>query len=176
MKRLTKGVAAGALMSKTTTVLVTVLVAILAAGVTGVASYAIGQGSRMSDEQVRVKVHAAVDRAERQAELHTARMLDDQADEHAKDLKRARKVARARGYRIGKNEAERSAVAASVSTESSQVPTDPNGPGYHDTDPLGESHPSPLGEDFQRFYDPNNGAAIDCENGIPENDCIPAGE
>ena len=117
MKRLTKGVAAGALMSKTMTVLVAVLVAMLAAGVTGVASYATGQGSRMSDEQVRVKVQVAVDRAERQAELHTARMLDHQAIAHAKGLKRARKVARdrghrigkSRGYRIGKNEAERRA-------------------------------------------------------------------
>ncbi len=76
-------------MSKTMTGLVR-LVALLAVAATGVGAYATGQGSRMSDQQVQMKAQPVEDGAERRAEIHTDRLLSDQEDAHAKDLKQAR--------------------------------------------------------------------------------------
>ena len=87
--------------NKVLTIGVAVLTALLALIVTGVAAYAGGESTRMADHEVKVAVRTAVKSAERRADIHTERLLNDQDDAHKMELKAAREEARERGYRIG---------------------------------------------------------------------------
>jgi hypothetical protein len=88
--------------NKVLTIGLAVLTALLALVVTGMAAYAGGQSTRMADYEVKVAVRTAVKSAERRADVHTERLLNDQEDAHRKQLKAARKQAREHGYRVGK--------------------------------------------------------------------------